>query len=561
MTEVTETPRARILRRSVELKRERQSYDNTCKEIAEHVQPYRERYNSDDNNRGDKKTQSIINNAPTLDCDTNAAGMQAGITSPTRPWVGMTTKNKKLTAHDSMRVWLGELDDAMLDVINGSNAYLKFHEMYVDLTAFSTAVELIEEDPDTIINCTIVPLGSYALATNAKGKVDTLYRWMRMTVRQLVDEFGLDNCSRYVRDAYGRKSFEESREVLHAIEPNLNIVPGRIGPDGMAFKSWWLETAGNEEDGFLRQRGYNEQPFIAPRWSTTGQEVYGTGPGQKAIGDCKSLQEAERRLMQLTEKITDPPMVGPASMRDEPVDLLPGGINYEGADSGGRGFRPAIELPAQALQAIDSIIARIERRIARTFFADVWRMLAMMDKGQMTAEEVRERLVEKMMQLGPMLERFQDEALRPFIARVYAIMLRHGLVPDPPQEFANEALDVEFKSILAQAQKMVPIQAVRELVSFATQTAQADPDALDNIDLDAAIDEMGRMLGAPADIVRSDDEVAARRAARAKARAEAAEMQQAQQAAEVAKTAAGADVEGDNVLSRMLRTMGPAAGA
>lgn len=550
-----------MLRRAADLKRERASFDNTCKEIAQYVQPYRERYNSDDNNRGDKRTQNIINNSATLDCDTNAAGMQAGITSPTRPWVSMASKDKRLAAHDSMRVWLGELDDAILEVLNGSNAYLKFHEMYVDLTGFSTAVELIEEDSDTLINCTVVPLGSYALAANAKGKVDTLYRWMRMTVRQLVEEFGYDNCSRYVRNAYDRRSFEESREVLHAIEPNLDVIPSRIGPQGMAFRSWWLETAGNEEDGFLRQMGYHEQPFIAPRWSTTGQDVYGNGPGQKVIGDCKSLQEAERRLMQLTEKITDPPMVGPASMRDEPVDLLPGGINYEGADSGGRGFRPAIELPSQALAAIDSIIERIQRRISRTLFADVWRMLAMMDKGQMTAEEVRERLVEKMMQLGPMLERFQDEALRPFIARVYAIMLRHGRVPPPPREFAGHELDVEFKSILAQAQKMVGIQAVQSLVAFAVQASEADPDALDNIDLDAAIDEMARMLGAPPDLVRSDDEVAARREARAKARAQQAQLEQAQQAAETAKTAAGADLEGDNMLSKMLKTVGPAAGA
>jgi hypothetical protein len=559
MTE-TETPRQRIIRRGAELKSERGSHDATDKEIAQYVQPYRERFNLRDTNRGDKKTQMLINNEPTLDADTNAAGMEAGITSPTRPWVHVTLKDKKLAEVDAVRVWLGQLEDRMLGVIGGSNAYLSFHEAYVDITTFSTAVEIIDEDEEKVIHCTVVPRGTYALSANAKGEVDTLYRWLPYTVRQMVDEFGYENCSLSTRNAYDRKAYEEYREVLHAIEPNAQVIPSRIGPEGMAYRSWWLEVAGTDADGFLKQKGYHEKPFIAPRWSRVGQDVYGSGgPGQKAIGDCKSLQEAERRLMQLTEKLTDPPMVGPASMRDEPVDLLPGGINYEGSDSGGRGFRPAIELPAQALTAIDSIIERITRRIARTFYADLWRMLSAIERGQMTAEEVRERLVEKMLQLGPMLERFQDEALRPFIRRVFAIMLRYGLVPEPPQELQGMELDIEFVSILAQAQKMVGIQAVRELVSFGIQTAQADPDALDNVDLDAAIAEMGRMLGAPPDLVRSKDEVQNRRNARAQAKAQQAQMQQAQVAAETAKTAAGADLEGDNVLSRMLKTVGPAA--
>lgn len=556
-----ETPRQRILRRGAELKKERSSFDVTWKEIAEQVQPYRERFNADDNNRGDKKTQSIINNEATLDCDTNAAGMEAGITSPTRPWVELALKDKEATESDAGRMWLGELKDRMLGVIAGSNAYLSFHEGYVDITGYSNMVMIVDEDVETLIHCTVVPLGTYALSANAKGEIDTLYRWVRFTVRQMVDEFGYDKCGFQTRNAYDQNRLDDWREVLHAIEPNPDVVPGRIGPEGQAYRSWWLETAGVESDGFLRQKGYNEKPFVAGRWSRTGQDAYGSGaPGQKAVGDCKSLQEAERRRMQLTDKLTDPPMVGPASMRDEPVDLLPGGINYEGADTGGRGFRPAIELPAQALVAIETIIERLVRRIARTFFADLWLMLANVEKGSMTAEEVRERKGEKMLQLGPMLERFQAEVLRPFVARVYAIMERHGMVPPPPRGLEGLELDVEFVSILAQAQKMVGIQAVRELVSFTTQLGATKPGALDMLDEDKAVEVMGKMLGAQAEIVKSMDQVTADRAARAKAQQAAAQLQQAQQAADVAKTAAQADVEGDNVLSRMLKTVGPAAG-
>jgi hypothetical protein len=57
------------------------------------------------------------------------------------------------------------------------------------------------------------------------------------------------------------------------------------------------------------------------------------------------------------------------------------------------------------------------------------------------------------------------------------------------------------------------------------------------------------------------DQVSAERAQRAAAQQQAAQLQQAQQAADVAATASKADLEGDNVVSRMMKTLGPAAGA
>ena len=54
-------------------------------------------------------------------------------------------------------------------------------------------------------------------------------------------------------------------------------------------------------------------------------------------------------------------------------------------------------------------------------------------------------------------ERLNDELLDPLIDRTFAIMLRVGLIPPPPQQLQGQSIKVEYTSILAQAQKLLGI--------------------------------------------------------------------------------------------------------
>lgn len=555
----TETKRARYIRVDKELAVDRSSHEAKWRDIAAYVMPHRERFLTSDTNRGNRKDQNIINNAPWRAADINAAGMNTGITSPTRPWHRSQVKDKKLRESEAAKTWCAEHDEDTRSVLAGSNIYLKFHEMYFDLGGFGISPLLIEEDTREIIKGTVVPIGSYSVAAGPDGQVDTLYRHLEMSVRQCVKEFGLAKCSRRIRDMWKNKQRNEKIDVLHVIEPNDEYSDGQIGPGGMKWRSCWLDSGGNEDDGFLREHGYHEKPFVCPRWGTTGNDVWPSGyPGEMALGDCKTLQQTERRGLQVLDKLSDPPMVGPVSMRDEPVDLLPGGINYEEPGSAGRGFRPAIEMPAQALPAVDQATARIELRVNKTWKVDLWLMIASSELGaeRMTATEVIERKTEKMQQLGPMLERFFHECLRPFFERVFGIMFRLGLVREPPPELQGAELDLEFISILAQAQKMVDIQGIRELASFAGQLARAVPDAMDNINVDKMMQTYADRLGTTPGMVRSTEDREAIRKQRAQALQRQAQLQQAQQVADTAKTLSETDTESDTALQRMGSAMG-----
>jgi hypothetical protein len=80
-----------------------------------------------------------------------------------------------------------------------------------------------------------------------------------------------------------------------------------------------------------------------------------------------------------------------------------------------------------------------------------------------------------------------------------------------------------------------------------------DPALLDKIEWDNALDVVATALGTPARVVRSNDEVAAIRQARAQAQAQAAQLEAMKEGAQAAKNLSQADMAGDNALSRMAR--------
>lgn len=561
--------RQQYIRRSGQLDTERSSWDSTLKDIRDFIEPYRGRFQTDsETNRGERRDQNIINCEPGLDVEVQAAGMQAGITSPTRPWQRQSTPFAALNELKPVKAWNAECTDLLLQTYAKSNLYDGLHTLYGDIIPFGTAVLHVDEDPDDIVRGYNFACGTYTLACSNKQRVDTCYRKLRMTVLQLVKEFGIKKTasgpgvSANVKWMYEQKNYDAWINILHVLEPNPDVKHGAMGPRGMPFVSCWLELDSGEDAGFLRESGYYEQPFVAPRWSVVDQDVYGRGPGHRALGDIKAVQLLERRKLQGVDKIIDPPMNMPEAYRDLQVSLRPGSQVYGDGLRPNEGARPALIIDPVAIRIVDEVIAQHLRRIAKAMKADLWMVMGQIEAGKMTATESQLRRNEAMLQLGPMLERFFNECLRPLNRRIFNVMMRRGQLPPPPPELLGVELREEFTSILAQAQKATGIQSIRETTSFVIELGDAQvkmglpPTALDKLDIDQVIDEYSDMASSAPSIVRSDDEVAKLRGARAQAQQQQAAMQQMQAGAQTAKDLAAADTEGDNALTRLMDAMG-----
>jgi hypothetical protein len=177
-------------------------------------------------------------------------------------------------------------------------------------------------------------------------------------------------------------------------------------------------------------------------------------------------------------------------------------------------------------------------RIRQAYYADLFLMLASQPtNGRMTATEVAERHEEKLLMLGPVLERLHNELLSPLIDITFDRLVDAGVLPPPPEEIAGTELNIEFISVLAQAQRAVAVNGMERMVGSAMQIAAARPEVLDKINFDQVIDDLGEAFGVNPALVVPDADVAEIRAQRAQAMQAQASAATAPQVVESAKTA------------------------
>lgn len=540
-------------RRLNALKSERASFVPHWRNLSEFILPRQSRFFVTDRNRGDRRSNKINDNTATLSARTLSSGMMGGLTSPSRPWFQLRTGDPELNELQSVKVWLTTVRDLMNEVFLSSNLYTTLPMVYSDLGVFGTSAFAVLEDDEDVIRCYHFPIGSYMLGTDYKGRVNTMFREFQMTVDQMVGEFGLENVSPRVRDLYNAKNLDAWCDVVHCVEPNRDYDPRRLHSKFKAFRSCYYEPGNLDE--CLSDKGFDSFPIMASRWQLTGEDVYGHCPGMDALGDIKALQIEQKRKAEVIAKQANPPMTAPESMRHAAASVLPGAITYVPSNQNGASFGPAYQVQAN-IQHLMMDIQENQQRIKRAFFEDLFLMLANIQHGQMTAQEVAERQQEKLLLLGPVLERLNDELFDPLIDRVFEIMLRRNLLPPVQDELKGVGnLNVEYVSIMAQAQKLAGIGGVERLVQFVGNLSAADPDTLDKLDLDATVDVMANMLGVPPKIVRDQKAIDQRRQARQQQQQRQQAMAAMQQAADTGKTLADTQVTEPSALTAMMAQM------
>jgi hypothetical protein len=541
-------PKLCFERRLGALKQERASWLGHWRDLADYVLPRSGRWLANQNNRGEAVNSRIVNNTPGMALRTLVSGMMAGITSPARPWFRLAVPDPEMMEIAGIRHWLHDTERRMRLVFNRSNTYNALSTAYEELALFGTAALVLEPDPQDVIRMYPLTAGEYMLANSGRMAVDTLYRELRMTTGQLVERFGEEQVSRAVLDQWRRGEVDAWIDVVHAVEPNRKRAYGKADKRNKAWRSVYFEAAG-DPDKLLSEGGYDDFPAMCPRWYVAGTDVYGRSPGMDVLGDVKALMVLERRMAQGVDKTTNPPMVGPASLKNAVVNLLPGGVTY--VDGQTRDvFRPAYQVTLP-LGELDTLIQRHEQRIQRGLYADLFLMISEQDDVR-TATEIRVRQEEKLLVLGPMLERLQVELLDPLVDRTFKLMLAAGQIPEPPPELQGADLKVEYISLLAQSQQAIATGAIERMAGFVGNLAGANPEVLDKVDFDQTVDEYGEALGVPPRIIRSDEDVARLRDGRRQQQQALQQGQAAMTAAQGAQVLSQTDTRSDNALTRML---------
>lgn len=564
-----QTPRQRYLGRLGKLESQRAPWDKFYRDIGDYLLPWRVRFSATEKIRREA-SDKILDPTGTFALRTCAAGMSTGICSPARRWKRLTTPDPRLADLPSVKSYLQEVDSILDWVLLRSGFYgVTSGACFPDLIAFGTAGMLGEEDDETIVRWKPLAAGSFWLAVDGAGRVDTLYRKHVLSVAQMVGEFGIDAVSAQVRDQYRRGQWDVEHQILHVIEPNRKdtetgfegMKSGLWNWEGMEFRAVYMEAA-RSDDGktaFLRTAGYRDFPAITPRWSrTVPEDVYGTGPGFEVLPDLKQLQTMVRRKLQMVEKQSSPPLSGP-EMLGIPSQL-PGQYT---AITGGQGEVRAIHVPDHgAVQQVREDIRGLQWAVQQGLYADLWRLITDDERAQRsTAEEIRAKREERLQQLGSVMVNVEEEYLRRVLDRAFTLADRMGIMPVPPQELDGMELKIEFLSVMGEAQKAQQIPAMERVAAMILSASQIQPDILDAFDGDKYVNKYSDIAGMDPDILRPQAERNAKRAKRAKDEQAQKAAAALQQGAGAAKDLAGATLESDSALSRIMNAYGPAAAA
>lgn len=527
----------------------RYSWWTHWRELADFLLPRRYRWIITPNmmSRGSPVNQHILDSTGVIAARNLASGLVSGKSSPTRPWFKLQVGRIDSTMTSPTSLWLAECERILYLIFAESNFYNSIAQFYYDLVVFGTASLLVYEDFDNVINCYNPCAGEYYIDIDGNYRPSIFYREFTMTISAVVDEFGLENCSESIQRAFKSPDGAAlTREIIvaHSIEPNTDDKAKKFGFDErFAFRECYWEwggsasTQGNSSpvNGFLRRKGYYERPNITGRWDLVSNDPYGRSPGMDALPDSKQLQLESRRKAQAIDKMVNPPMVADAQLKNQPASLLPGGITYiQGYTNHKAGFASAYDTKFPIAEITEDL-NEVRARIGKTFFNDVLMTASQYEtRSNVTAVEWDMRKAESLVALGPALERIDHEVLGPVIDRVFGIAHRAGILPPPPPEIGGQMININYISMLQQAQQSAAAGSIERVLQLAGGIVAVVPAIMDNIDTDYALDKYSELLNNDPKMIRSVEATQAIRDNRAQ------QEQAAQQAALAEQLSKGA---------------------
>jgi len=232
-------------------------------------------------------------------------------------------------------------------------------------------------------------------------------------------------------------------------------------------------------------------------------------------------------------------MLASMEMKNEPSSILPGHVTYVAQLGADKGMRPTYTVNPQVEHMMKDLL-EIQNRIKKGAFNDLFMMFGDMEGDRRTAYEIAQKQQEKLQVLGPVTERFQNEAASPAIKRVFNIMARKRLLPPVPEALRGVTLDIQYVSMMALAQRAASTAGMERFAQVTGNLSAIYPEARFKLNPLNFLDEYADTLGVSKRIMNGNDTAN-------KMQAEVVKQQQQQQMAGEAMAAVSAAEQLSNV--------------
>lgn len=461
--------------------------------------------------------------------DVLASGFMNYLTPPTSKWFRLRHKDPMKQDNKSVENYLESVSEEVQHTLNGCNFYNEVISTYKGSGVYGTAILFAEEDIEEDVRFYNLPIKSCCIIDDGRGRIGEYYLTFEYTAWQALTRWG-DKISDELQREAKERSTEKKHEFLLHIGKRYNRDVTKQDKKNMPIEAVWIDIEGKK---IIEESGYNEMPAMAHRFDKRPFIPWGFSPAMKALPFVRLLNAIAKSNLRSMMKHNDPAIAAPENAFLMPFSSDPRAINYYNkkiVNSQNDIFTFGnYGEPKYGMTAIEYYTMQVKS----VMFNDVFLAFEGLGK-QMNNPEVFERINEKMSMLGPAVGRFTSEILNPIIIRTIGILWRKGKLPPPPDEMIEDpSYEIDFVGQLAQAQKRSELNSFTTALTMTGQMAQFNPNILDKVNMDKAVDEIWDITGASIKLLRDDGEVDEIRQQKAQ---EAAAMQQAALAESMAGT-------------------------
>jgi len=501
------------------LEAERQSTeDEDFKKISERLVPHRGFWPTDGE---DKKTilergKKNINPAATMALDRTTAGLTTGMTPEGQPWFSIVPREEGVIEEDGVRVHINIREHIINTILREGKFYQAIHVGNLELFSFGGLMLFGDPSVKTISRFEECTAGTYAIASDADGELDTVVRRVRRTAMQLKKKYGYNKLCRGTQEQLDNGDPYGFIDVVHVVRPREDRDDTKIDNLNMPYESFMYEDQVDKKDGdylvkgFLEESGYHEMPYFYAPYSLCGASEYGLGLGHLLVKQSGLLNETERLKVVALNKLINPPIKKPSSVKNRAN--VGAGQETKVSPTDNQGLAPLYEIPYQvyqsALQEIGDVMARINAIAKADLFMDLPLEMRPRD---MTATEYMARKRERLQQVAPFISLYEPRVLDKIIQMVHNRADRAGMFPPLPAALEQSGvLDIVYISSVAKSLRQAGAESTRvfladvAMVSELQTANQMKATSLRKVDFAQAIDELHKGSGAPAAILVDD---------------------------------------------------------
>jgi hypothetical protein len=462
------------------------------------------------------------------------AALGAVTTPKNQRWHGLTVLNKDLAKLPPVQVWLEHAVDRLFQCRYAPHvgAGVQFSQDRRQLGLYGTGPLLTDDWVGRGLYYRALHMSECYIDEDFRGRVDTIHRKFEFTARLAKQAFGEDNLPDKIKQACYDKNKEDAKfPFLHVVRPNEKVEREKFDWRGKPIVSRYIAT---DEKYIVRQGGYHTMPIAVSRNVTSPHDKYGRSPAMEMLGSVKGVNQMVKTILRAGHKSVDPAL---AFFDDGDISKLvtrPGGLNPGLVDEAGRLLVAAV--PGGGDVRFGFELLESERGPIRDAFLEDFFKILTDPADRMTATQVLEMVAKQGVLIQPFADRYETEKLGVMVERELDILMRERQIDPMPPEMveAGAAPLVVMTNPLAKMARSQEAAAFTRWVEIGVQAAGAGrPDALDRINFDAAMPDVGDVLGVRPSWIVTDDELVAQRQ-------EKEQQAQAQQAAAVVPPAADA---------------------